>query len=291
MSEKPFADSPVLPVELEPGTQFNFSCYPGIGCFNACCKAIDITLTPYDILRLKRRLGITSQEFLQKHAVPFEIDRNGLPALKLRTEDDTPRCLFNTDEGCTVYEDRPTACRAYPVAQLSMRKEDEYTDQQSYAMVKEKHCLGHNEAKCQRIEEYVEEQGLADYNLNNRGWSQLILKVKSLGPAVGKPSKRSLQLFFMANYDLDSFRIFVSEEAFRRGFALSAEEWAKVDASDEGLLEFSYRLMRQVLFAEESLSRAEGAVEERVAKRRERDQAAVADDGVVDAQFDDSQGA
>ena len=288
MSDKPFHESPVLPVELEPGTEFNFSCHPGIGCFNACCKAIDITLTPYDILRLKRRLGITSEEFLQKHAVPFEIDRNGLPALKLRTQDDTPRCLFNTDEGCTVYEDRPTACRYYPVAQLSVRKEDEYTDHQSFAMVKEEHCLGHNETKCQSIEQYVEDQGLPEYNENNRGWSQLVLKVKSLGPAVGKPSKRSLQLFFMANYDLDSFRIFVSEESFRRGFALSDEEWAKVDGSDEGLLEFSYRLMRQVLFAEESLPRATGAVDERIQKRKAREQAAADAEEVVDATFDDS---
>ncbi|GAB6044114.1 YkgJ family cysteine cluster protein [Endothiovibrio diazotrophicus] len=288
MSDKPFRESPVLPVELEPGTEFNFSCKPGIGCFNACCKAIDITLTPYDILRLKRRLKITAPEFLRDYAVPFQIDQNGLPALKLRTENDTPRCLFNTDEGCTVYEDRPTACRYYPVAQLSMRKEDEYTDRQSYAMVREEHCLGHQEEKCQSIEQYVAEQGLDDYNRYNRGWSQLVLKVKSLGPSVGKPSKRSLQLFFMANYDLDAFRIFVSEKSFRRGFALSEEEWAVVDGSDEGLLDFSFRLMRQVLFAEESLPRADGAIEERFEKRKAREKAAEESEEVIDATFDDS---
>ena len=30
-------------------------------------------------------------------------------------------------EGCSVYEDRPTACRYYPVALLSMRRQDEAT--------------------------------------------------------------------------------------------------------------------------------------------------------------------
>ena len=42
-----------------------------------------------------------------------------------------------------------------------------------------------------------------------RGWRQLVLKQKSAGPAIGKPSKASLQLFFMACYDIDRFRAFV----------------------------------------------------------------------------------
>ncbi|MCK7582709.1 MAG: hypothetical protein MZV65_48870 [Chromatiales bacterium] len=41
-----------------------FRCRKGIDCWNKCCSNIDISLTPYDILRLKKRLGITSTEFL-----------------------------------------------------------------------------------------------------------------------------------------------------------------------------------------------------------------------------------
>jgi len=51
---------------LAPEDKFSFSCHPGVSCFNHCCADINIVLTPYDIIRLKNRLGITSPEFHEK---------------------------------------------------------------------------------------------------------------------------------------------------------------------------------------------------------------------------------
>ena len=44
---------------------FNFKCSPGVGCFTRCCGDVTIVLTPYDILRLKNRLGIGSEDFIR----------------------------------------------------------------------------------------------------------------------------------------------------------------------------------------------------------------------------------
>ena len=58
MSEKfdvPF-QSNVVPTILELGSTLQFKCHKGISCFNACCRNADITLTPYDIIRLKQHL-------------------------------------------------------------------------------------------------------------------------------------------------------------------------------------------------------------------------------------------
>jgi len=63
----------VEPVRLSLDTKFKFRCHKGIGCFTKCCSNIDIMLTPYDIVRLKRRLGISSGEFLANH-IYVEID-------------------------------------------------------------------------------------------------------------------------------------------------------------------------------------------------------------------------
>ena len=52
------------PVELNLDSEFQFHCHKGIACFNACCKNIDIQMTPYDIVRLKQRLEMNSSEFL-----------------------------------------------------------------------------------------------------------------------------------------------------------------------------------------------------------------------------------
>ena len=50
--------SPVVPNMVDGAHVIQFSCHKGIGCWNACCSNIDISLTPYDILRLKKRLGL-----------------------------------------------------------------------------------------------------------------------------------------------------------------------------------------------------------------------------------------
>jgi hypothetical protein len=43
-----------------------------------------------------------------------------------------------------------------------------------------------------------------------REWRRIVLKKRSGGPAVGKPSERSMELFFLASYNLDGFRDFIS---------------------------------------------------------------------------------
>jgi len=54
--------SAVMPEAMQAETKIQFRCHKGISCFNACCRQADVTLAPYDILRLKRRLGLTSTE-------------------------------------------------------------------------------------------------------------------------------------------------------------------------------------------------------------------------------------
>jgi Fe-S-cluster containining protein len=205
----PFPQSPVLPTMLAETHEIEFSCHKGIGCWNACCSNIDISLTPYDVLRMKTRLGITSTEFLKDYTVPYEFDKDSIAGIKFRPVEGGTACRFMKPEGCDIYSDRPTACRYYPVALLSMRKQDEYVDRDSYALVKEDHCKGHEVNRRITIADYRKEQGLDEYDELARGWRQLVLKKKSSGPTIGKPSLRSRQLFFMACYDIDRFREFV----------------------------------------------------------------------------------
>ncbi|KKK70948.1 hypothetical protein LCGC14_2918850, partial [marine sediment metagenome] len=57
----------VQPSRLDPETRFKFRCHPGVTCFTKCCSNIDIMLTPYDVLRLKNRLGLTSDKFIEDY--------------------------------------------------------------------------------------------------------------------------------------------------------------------------------------------------------------------------------
>ena len=33
-----------------------FACHPKVPCFNECCRELDLALSPYDVLRLRRAL-------------------------------------------------------------------------------------------------------------------------------------------------------------------------------------------------------------------------------------------
>ena len=269
-STSPFPDSPVMPETFDATREIQFECKKGISCWNACCSNIDISLTPYDILRLKGRLEISSTEFLQQYTVPYELEMDGIAGVKLRPVDEGTACRFMRPEGCDVYEDRPTACRYYPVALLSMRKQDEFVDRDSYALVKEDHCRGHLEPRRITIADYRKDQGVDIYDELARGWRQLILKKKSSGPTIGKPTLRSRQLFFIACYDIDQFRAFVSSEAFNKLFVLSDAEKATTLIDDGELLQFAFRFLRQVLFGEATITLEEKAATDRREKARQR---------------------
>jgi len=258
--------TPVQPVQLGPDDTFQFRCHKGIACFNKCCQNIDIMLAPYDILRLKRRLGLSSRDFLDNFTRDFAMDGHGMPGLKLATKDESPACVFLTPEGCGVYADRPSACRYYALGLLSMRKKDSPTDEDSYFVVKEDHCLGHQEAKTQTVRDYRKEQGLEDYDAINREWRQIVLKKRSSGPTIGKPSERSMELFFLASYNLDGFRDFISTAGFAELFELDPAEKEGLLANEDALLRFAFRFLKQALFGEITIPiRADAA-----AKRHER---------------------
>ncbi len=263
IQDAPFEVSPVMPNMLDGDKVIQFRCHKDVKCWNACCANIDITLTPYDILRLKNRLEMSSGDFLKQYTVPYEMDKDGMPGVKLRPVENGTACQFMRPEGCGVYQDRPTACRYYPVAHLSMRRQDEYTDRASYALVQESHCLGHQEQRKLTIDEYRAEQGVDVYDEKGRGWRQLVLKRKSAGPGIGKPPAISNQLFFMVSYDIDRFRAFVASESFNRTYDVPMEVMAHLLADDEALMEFGYNFLKHVLFNEKFLEEREGAYEER----------------------------
>jgi hypothetical protein len=262
--------TPVQPVQLGPDDSFQFRCHKGIACFNKCCENIDIMLAPYDLLRLKKRLKLSSRDFIDNFTRDFAMDGHGMPGLKLATRDESPACVFLTPEGCGVYADRPSACRYYALGLLSMRKKDSPTDEDSYFVVKEDHCLGHAEPNKQTVRDYRREQGLEDYDAINREWRQIILKKRSSGPTVGRPSERSMELFFLASYDLDGFREFIFSSGFTDLFELDAAEKQALLENDEALLRFAFRFLKQALFGETTIPVRADAAEKRRERYRQR---------------------
>jgi Fe-S-cluster containining protein len=258
----------VVPSTLGPEAEIQFRCHKGISCFNACCRQADITLTPYDVIRLKQRFGVTSGEFLKQYTVPFEMDADKVPGVKMRTDNDGA-CVFMTEEGCSVYEDRPTSCRYYPLGHLAMRHKDSSEDEASYVLIRESHCKGHEEDRSIQVKDYLVEQDIPMYREMNREWLQLMLKKKSAGPAVGRPPEESLQLYFMMCFDNDRARRFVLSEGFKKAYELDESTYETLEKDDVALMKFGFRLMRQVLFGERTIPETQGVWEKRVEERQD----------------------
>lgn len=262
--------SPIEPVQLGLDDEIRFRCHKGIPCFNRCCHNADIMLAPYDVLRLKKRLGVTAREFIDSSTTDFAMDAQGMPGLKLASRQDSAACVFLTPGGCGVYEDRPSACRYYALGLLSMRKQDAAREEDTYFVVKEDHCLGHFENHTRTVRDYRSAQGLDDYDRMNREWRQIVLKKRSAGPAIGSPTPRSLQLFFLASYDIDGFRDFVASPGFQALFDIDSVLQAELLADDEKLLQFAYRYLKQALFGEITIPVKAQAAAQRSERYREK---------------------
>jgi len=271
MSEKiddiPFK-SDMVPEKLELGSRLKFRCYKGISCFNACCKRADVTLTPYDIIRLKDNQGKSSTDFLKEHTVPFQMDQDGLPGVKLRTDDDG-QCLFMTEDGCSVYQDRPTSCRYYPLGHMAMRKSGAAHEETHYFLVQEEHCKGHEEERELSVQEYLKEQDVAYHDEMNKEWLQIMLKKRSAGPTVGALPESTLQMFFMCSYDMDRFRRFVLSDAFRTTYKLEDTVYEALEKDDIPLMQFGTKFMKQAFFAERTIPENNDAWDKRVEQRQD----------------------
>lgn len=233
--------------QVQPQETFCFLCHPAIACFNQCCRDLNQYLTPYDIVRLKNRLGLPSQQFLARYTVSHIGPRSGLPVVSLKMlQDDDMRCPFVSPAGCTVYEDRPSACRTYPLGRMATRKQGQHVCEDSYFIIREKHCLGFHESKAWTVETWKANQQIEIYNKMN----DLMVDVLSLKNRSGKKclTKKEAQRFFMACYDLDRFRDFVVGKGLLGPLAAAGGKNCVIPEDDVALMRFAIDWIKANLF-------------------------------------------
>lgn len=245
--------SAVDPVQLGPQSRFRFRCHPGVPCFTKCCSNIDIMLTPYDVVVMKKRLGLTSEEFLGRYTVTRPDEKAAFPFVYLRMNDDAGRtCPFVSSEGCGIYEDRPANCRYYPVGQGTLKKETDgrVVDEEFYFLVKEDHCKGYLEPREWSIAGWREDQGVDRYDAMNRDWKGIILTRNIPGNTLDENKQA---LFYLACYDTDGFRSFVFESRFFDVFDIEDSEKDRMRDDDGELMLFGFRFLKYILMMEETL--------------------------------------
>ncbi len=232
-------------------TPFQFECHPGISCFTECCARLRLLLTPYDILRMKKRLGIPSDQFLEQYTETLLDQHPRFPMVKLKMKQEKGhRCPFVTEKGCTIYEDRPEACRLYPVGRASALVDRETNAREKYFVVEEAHCRGFGEEKEWTLEKWLNHEGVREYKAMNDRWLGIMTSSKSLGAKTHLARKH--QMFFMASYNLDKFRKFLFNSRFFDHFEIDSDLKEKLGTDDTALMDFGFDWLNFSLFGEKS---------------------------------------
>lgn len=245
--------SNIVPSKLSLDSKIKFRCHPGVSCFTACCGNIDIILTPYDILRIRKALNLPAEEFLLRFTTPLYLEKTDMPGVKLHL-DENGRCPFVTDEGCTIYPYRPTTCRYYPVGMSFFHEaaEEGASSEEFYFLVKEAHCKGHEEEQVMTIRDWRKDQGIDESDEMNREWMELVMRRKSFGQqaTLSEPAQK---IFFMASTDLDKFRGFVLSDSFRDTYEIEQEAIDEIAKDDVALMKFSFKYLASSLFGTQDL--------------------------------------
>ncbi len=250
MTDIPNKTSQIPPEQLGLKSRFKFECHKGVKCFTDCCRGIDIMLTPYDILTMRRKLDLSSEEFLAVFTTPQLLEKADLPVVTLKLLDDERKsCPFVEDkDGCAIYEDRPTTCRYYPLGVGSLSYSGEKGEKDEFFFtVKEAHCLGFEEDKNWSVAEWRQDQGVDLRDQVNDGWMELIVRKKSL-PESMKFSEESKKMFFLVCYNIDKFKEFVFKSTFLQRYELSEERIEQIKTDDIKLLQFGFEWLKATLF-------------------------------------------
>jgi len=238
----------IVPQRFGPDNKFKFRCHHEVACFTKCCRGINVILTPYDIIRLKYRLQLSSDQFLALYTEPHLLEKTDLPVVTLKLlDDEAASCPFVRKDGCRVYEDRPTTCRYYPLGVASLSHKEGAEGAGFYFFVNEPHCLGFREDTVWNIREWRRDQGVDRYDDINADWTDLVVRKRSFPPSI-QLTEQSKRMFFMVSYDIDRFRQFVFESSFLKRYDVDLDIRTRIRQDDVSLLKFGLRWLRWILF-------------------------------------------
>lgn len=220
---------------------FRFGCHPGVPCFTLCCKDADMYLYPYDILRMKNRLNIASGQCLDQYTFQAFRDNPYFPSIMLKMSDDEDKsCPFLSTNGCTIYEDRPFSCRAYPLERAVARIGDEKERKVVYFIAKHPYCLGHKESREWTVEAWIEDQEIQIYNDMNDLWVDIDTLFRRNPWGARGIDSPALKMAFMACFNGDEFKKFIFESTFLSRFDVTKEHIDRMMESDVELMKFGF---------------------------------------------------
>jgi hypothetical protein len=237
--------------KLTLASRFRVTSPPEGACVPQCGRDNNLILSPYDILRLKNHLGITSTEFLERFTRRENEERSNLPLVIMDLAKNQGRCpLVEDDSGrCTVYTDRPASCRLYPLGRVGVLV-DKSVENYYFSRQENDGPDGQGELET-TVASWVEERGLSIEEGWSRDWLAMVLWMGEKTEIKTPPQVQAL--FYMTAYDLDKFRRFVFETSFLDIFQITGPIVDVLRTDDLELLKLAFGYLKTVLLMESKL--------------------------------------
>jgi hypothetical protein len=176
---------------------------------------------------------MSSGALIEKHTRYFLAKEVNIPVVQLAMDPGSLYCKLVTPNGCRVYQDRPWACRMYPL-DLAGRS-GEY----SFVTGSER-CLGLMEPRQWTLDEWLQNQEVKSYVDMENVFQAIVPPAYApalrMYPGLGK-------LLFLA-YDLDRFTKLLDDEAIRAFYEVNEEAVEQARQDDEQMLLLAFQYIR-----------------------------------------------
>jgi hypothetical protein len=236
--------------KLSENSIFSFRCYPEISCFNQCCRNLNLFLYPYDVIRLKINLGISSDEFLDKHVDVVLRPGNFFPDVVLRMDEKREMvCPFLSDSGCRVYPDRPDACRTFPVEQGMIIDPKKKETRLVHYFRPPDFCKGQYETQLWTPKSWEKDQEAENYHKMTAQWAKLKGLFQNNPWGNEGPDGQKARMAFMATYNMDAFRNFIFTSTFLKRYKVKSTIVKKIKTNDTDLLKLGFDWVKFFIWA------------------------------------------
>ncbi|UCF94848.1 MAG: YkgJ family cysteine cluster protein [Desulfobacterales bacterium] len=240
---------------IEENDTFLFRCHPGVACFNRCCRNLNLFLYPYDVIRLKNSLGISSDEFLDQYVDFVLRPSNFFPDVLLRmSENHEHTCPFLQVSGCSVYPDRPDTCRTFPLEQGLLYDAALRKNRPIYFFRPPDFCLGRHEDQVWTIPSWSKDQEADTYHEMTIRWAELKQLFQTDPWGREGPEGPRAKMAFMATYNMDQFRDFVFHSSFLKRYRVKSALLRKTASDDAELLKLGLAWVKLFLWGMPSKS-------------------------------------
>ena len=240
-------------IRIKKNDTFQFRCYPEVACFNDCCRNLNLFLYPYDVIRLKQSLGLSTDEFLDRYVDIVLRPQNYFPDVLLRMADNREKtCPFLTETGCSVYPDRPDTCRTFPVEQGMLYDSDRKMDTPIYFFRPPDFCCGQNEKREWSIAAWIQDQDAELHHKMTVRWAELKRLFQNDPWGFEGPEGPKAKMAFMATYNIDRFREFVFQSSFLKRYKVKSTIIKKLKSNDLQLLKFGFEWVKVFIWGMKS---------------------------------------